>query len=145
MIGVVIVLDAQAVRAVGDTDAREPKAWNLVGAPIVGASSKECLVAQWGLEHGDLPQLGVARDAVDGSANSGLDRAGVRSRDPSAEGRGSVEVNRIHFVHQLLPVEKSGRIGGEQFGDEAILCCVEGRGVRADQEVRLIPEWAVLA
>src|SRR6188472_2662592 len=54
VIGVVVVLDAQAVRAVRDTDAREPKAWNLMGAPIVGASSKERLVAQWGLEHGDL-------------------------------------------------------------------------------------------
>ena len=41
MVGVVVVLHVEAVRAVGDPDARKPKLGDLLRVPIVGAGGEE--------------------------------------------------------------------------------------------------------
>ena len=51
--------------------------------------------------------------------------AGVRSTEPSTDGRGSVEVNGIHPVRKFVSIEKARRVGSEQLGDEPVLGRVE--------------------
>ena len=52
----------------------------------------------------------------------------------------SVEPDSIDPVEQFVSVEEPGGVPREPSGDESILGRVEGRGVWADQDVRVTPQ-----